>query len=80
MAYDFLINLPAIEDFDDVSDIRVVIYQHGRFAHAPLIKLVNMILDQTREGGFMLLSGDEQTTGHDRIIYSGDVSGAMLLN
>lgn len=80
MAYDFLINLPAIEDFEDVDDIRVVIYQHGRFAHAPLTKLVQMILDQANEGGWLILSGDEQTTGHDRIALSGDETGTLLLN
>ena len=79
MAYDFLINLPAIEDFEDVGDIRVVIYQNGRFAHAPLVKLVNMILDQANEGGWLIFDGDAQDTGSDRILFE-DGTGTLLLN
>lgn len=77
--YEFLINLPAVDDFDNVDDIRVVLYQNGRFAHAPLRKLVRYILDESNEGGLLLLEGDEQDTTIDHILFE-DESGLLLLN
>jgi hypothetical protein len=73
------LNIPAIGDLTDVKNVRLVLYQSGRLVHAPLLSVFNLLFDEI-EGVGILLSGDEQTVGSDRIELSGDESGYLLLS
>lgn len=75
-------NLPAIGGLDDVSEARVVLYQSGQLVHLSLLDLVSLVLS-VAEGEYLLLSGDEQTTGLDGILIEGDMQAGgeiLLLN
>lgn len=72
----------AIDGIDDSSEIRLVLYQSGRFIHTPLQQILDAILDaiDTALGGEgLLLEGDESGLGFSFLSLEGDESGALLL-
>lgn len=73
------IHIPAVGEITDITDTRIVLLQSGRLVSAPLASIANLIIDAASLEA-LLLSGDEQHTGFDRIELSGDESGDLLLN
>jgi len=73
------IQIPAIGEITDITNMRIVLLQSGRFVSAPLASVANAIIDVSQGVG-LLLSGDAQETGFDRVALSGDESGDLLLS
>lgn len=71
-----LVNIPAVDTFDDTSDVRVVLYQSGRLVHASLNQLIDTVLN----GSGILLEGDMASGGTNLLLLEGDESGTLLLN
>lgn len=73
----FLFNLPAIDELDDVTETRVVLYQSGRLVHASLLQILDAVSGIDGEG--LLLEGDAQGLGLDVLLLEGDAEGALIL-
>ena len=70
-----LVNIPAVDEFTDTADIRVVLYQSGRLVHAPLAQLIDVVLN----GSGILLEGDAAGSAPNLLLLEGDFSGTLLL-
>lgn len=71
-----LTNIPAVDTFDDTSNVRVVLYQSGMLVHASL----NNLMDAVLNGSGILLEGDMASSGSNLLLLEGDQSGTLLLN
>ncbi|TIR87369.1 MAG: hypothetical protein E5X05_01340 [Mesorhizobium sp.] len=71
-----------IDGISDGSEIRLVLYQSGRFVHTPLQQILDAILgaiDAAAGGEGLLLEGDEFGLGFSFLTLEGDESGTLLL-
>lgn len=71
-----LVNIPAIDEVTDVSDLRIVLYQSGRLIHAPLQQVIDAVIN----GSGIVLEGDEGGSSAILLLLEGDESGTLLLN
>lgn len=72
-----MVSTPApIDGISDSSTIRLLLYQSGRWVHAPLSQLIDAIADIAGEG--LLLEGDMGGL-LELLLLEGDESGLLLL-
>lgn len=70
-----LVNIPAVDEFTDTTDVRVVLYQSGRLVHAPLAQLIDVVIN----GSGIILEGDMGGSSAILLLLEGDFSGTLLL-
>lgn len=70
-----LVNIPAIDEVTDTSNLRIVLYQSGRLIHAPLEQVINAVLN----GSGIILEGDEGGSSAFLLLLEGDESGTLLI-
>lgn len=71
--------IPAIGQIADPSKVRVALVQDQQIISAPLLSVLGPAVDAILGDG-LLLSGDEQDMGFDRLSLEGDESGDLLLS
>jgi len=71
-------NIPAVSGITDFSKVRLALVYNGHIVSAPLEQVFQAFLGGLNGQG-LLLSGDMQASGFDRLLLEGDQSGDLLL-